>query len=79
MPRTRPVVIVTRKLPDVIETRMMELFEARLNPDDHPMARRRVQDLGIRTVIDTEYHGYRIMQLHPSDTGWSFLEIDFQP
>ena len=35
MPRTRPVVIVTRKLPDVIETRMMELFEARLNDDDH--------------------------------------------
>ncbi len=39
MPRTRPVVIVTRKLPDVIETRMMELFEARLNPDDQPMAK----------------------------------------
>ena len=37
MPRTRPVVIVTRKLPDVIETRMMELFEARLNDDDEPM------------------------------------------
>ena len=34
MPRTRPVVIVTRKLPDVIETRMMELFDARLNTDD---------------------------------------------
>ena len=47
--------------------------------DDHPMARRRVQDLGVRTVIDTEDHGYRIMQLHPSDTGGSFLEIDFQP
>ena len=39
MPRTRPVVIVTRKLPDVIETRMMELFEARLNPDDQLMAK----------------------------------------
>ena len=47
--------------------------------DDHPMAKRRVQDLGVRTVIDTEDHGYRIMQLHPSDTGGSFLEIDFQP
>jgi glyoxylate reductase len=32
-------VIVTRKLPDVIETRMMELFDARLNHDDVPMDR----------------------------------------
>ena len=39
MSRTRPVVIVTRKLPDVIETRMMELFQARLNTDDQPMAK----------------------------------------
>ncbi len=33
----RPLVIVTRKLPDVIETRMMELFDTRLNLDDRPM------------------------------------------
>ena len=39
MPRNRPVVIVTSKLPDVIETRMMELFEARLNTDDEPMSK----------------------------------------
>ena len=39
MPRTRPAVIVTRKLPDVIETRMMELFDARLNTADEPMAK----------------------------------------
>ncbi|HTY66941.1 MAG TPA: D-glycerate dehydrogenase [Alphaproteobacteria bacterium] len=32
----RPLVIVTRKLPDVIETRLMELFDARLNLDDVP-------------------------------------------
>jgi glyoxylate reductase len=32
-------VIVTRKLPDVIETRMMELFDARLNHDDTAMDR----------------------------------------
>ncbi|MBT7648021.1 MAG: D-glycerate dehydrogenase, partial [Rhodospirillaceae bacterium] len=35
----KPIVIVTRKLPDVIETRMMELFDTRLNDDDHPMTR----------------------------------------
>jgi glyoxylate reductase len=34
---TKPLVIVTRKLPDVIETRMMELFDVRLNLDDRPM------------------------------------------
>ncbi len=39
MPRTRPAVIVTRKLPDVIETRMMELFDARLNTADEPLAK----------------------------------------
>ncbi len=34
--RKKPLVIVTRKLPDVIETRMMELFTPRLNLDDTP-------------------------------------------
>jgi hypothetical protein len=34
----RPTVIVTRKLPDVVETRMRELFDARLNVDDAPMS-----------------------------------------
>jgi len=32
----RPLVIVTRKLPDPIETRMMEFFDRRLNFDDNP-------------------------------------------
>ncbi|HEX9647260.1 MAG TPA: D-glycerate dehydrogenase [Alphaproteobacteria bacterium] len=39
MPRPKPLVIVTRKLPEAIEARMMELFEAKLNDDDHPMSR----------------------------------------
>ena len=34
MPNKKPLVIVTRKLPDAIETRMRELFDARLNVDD---------------------------------------------
>src|SRR3984957_5041229 len=37
MPPKKPLVIVTRKLPEAIETRMMELFDARLSPDDTPM------------------------------------------
>ncbi|MEZ5904014.1 MAG: D-glycerate dehydrogenase [Geminicoccaceae bacterium] len=39
MPRKRPLVVVTRKLPDVVETRMMELFDARLNDSDTAMTR----------------------------------------
>ena len=31
MARSKPTVVVTRKLPDVVETRMMELFDVRLN------------------------------------------------
>ena len=36
MARTKPTVVVTRKLPDVVETRMMELFDVHLNVDDKP-------------------------------------------
>ncbi len=39
MPQKKPLVVVTRKLPDVIETRMMELFDTRLNLDDHQMTK----------------------------------------
>jgi len=39
MPAKKPLVVVTRKLPDVIETRMMELFDTRLNHDDKPMSK----------------------------------------
>src|ERR1043166_4066896 len=37
MPAHKPLVVVTRKLPEAIETRMRELFDARLNLDDKPM------------------------------------------
>src|SRR6266704_383102 len=36
--RKRPLVVVTRKLPDSVETRMRELFDARLNLNDKPMS-----------------------------------------
>lgn len=39
MTLTKPTVIVTRKLPEVVETRMMELFDVRLNADDTPFDR----------------------------------------
>jgi len=36
--RRKPLVVVTRKLPDKVETRMCELFDTRLNINDHPMS-----------------------------------------
>ena len=37
MAARKPLVIVTRKLPEAVETRMRELFDARLNLEDAPM------------------------------------------
>ena len=39
MGKDRPRVVVTRKLPDPIETRMMELFDVQLNIDDQPLTK----------------------------------------
>ncbi|MFN3868397.1 MAG: 2-hydroxyacid dehydrogenase [Hyphomicrobiaceae bacterium] len=60
MPQTikKPLVIVTRKLPDVVETRMRELFDARLNDSDKPMtqaelaAAAKEADVLVPTVTD---------------------------
>ena len=43
--------------------------------DDQAPYRERAEALG----IEVDDHGYKIWQLHPGDTGGSFLEIDFQP
>ncbi len=37
MSKAKPLVVVTRRLPDVVETRMRELFDTRLNIEDQPM------------------------------------------
>jgi glyoxylate reductase len=58
MSRKKPLVVLTRKLPDVVETRMRELFDARLNVDDKPMsqddlvAAMRSADVLVPTVTD---------------------------
>ncbi|MGA2486421.1 MAG: D-glycerate dehydrogenase [Roseiarcus sp.] len=44
MSKKKPIVIVTRKLPDLVETRMRELFDARLNLDDKPMSESDIVD-----------------------------------
>jgi glyoxylate reductase len=54
----KPLVIVTRKLPDAIETRMRELFDTRLNHDDTPMTQAQLieavqqADVLVPTVTD---------------------------
>jgi len=37
MPYRKSTVIITRKLPDLVEDRMRQLFDARFNADDNPM------------------------------------------
>ncbi|MCX7644586.1 MAG: D-glycerate dehydrogenase [Rhodobacteraceae bacterium] len=39
MPGQRLSVVVTRRLPEAVETRMTELFDVELRPDDRPMSR----------------------------------------
>jgi glyoxylate reductase len=58
MPQKKPLVVVTRKLPDAIETRMMELFDARLNLEDRPFGKAdlieavKTADVLVPTVTD---------------------------
>jgi hypothetical protein len=49
-----------------------------LQSDHHGDRTRRVEELGIRTALRHDGREYKIMQLHPADTGGSFLEIDEQ-
>src|SRR5579863_9688861 len=54
----KPLVIVTRKLPDSVETRMRELFDARLNIEDKPLSQTelaeaaKIADVIVPTVTD---------------------------
>jgi glyoxylate reductase len=58
MGKKKPLVVLTRKLPDVVETRMCELFDARLNLDDDPLSEAeltemaRIADVLVPTVTD---------------------------
>ena len=59
MAKNKPRVVITRKLPDATETRMMELFDVRLNVSDEPMSREQLAeavktaDVLVPTVTDT--------------------------
>ena len=58
MAKKKPLVVITRKLPEVIETRIMELFDTRLNDDDAPMsqadliAAMKTADVLVPTITD---------------------------
>jgi glyoxylate reductase len=58
MSRRKALVVVTRKLPDSVETRMCELFDTRLNIDDKPLSQAelvdamRVAEVLVPTVTD---------------------------
>ncbi|KNG94254.1 2-hydroxyacid dehydrogenase [Pseudaestuariivita atlantica] len=59
MPSKRLSVVVTRRLPDVVEARMRELFDVRLRDDDTPMTRAQLAevmkeaDVLVPTITDT--------------------------
>ena len=59
MPSERLSVVVTRRLPEAVETRIKELFDVRLRDDDTPMTRAELSeavktaDILVPTVTDT--------------------------
>ena len=48
-------VVVTRRLPDVVETRMKELFDVRLRDEDTPMSR------GELRLASKDFRAHRIL------------------
>ena len=51
MPARKPKVVVTRKLPESVETRMRELFDAELNLDDRPMTAQDLAEAAARADV----------------------------
>jgi hypothetical protein len=49
-----------------------------LQCDEHERRRLRIAGMGIRFALAHDTAEYRLLQLHPADTGGSFLEIDEQ-
>jgi len=86
--RKKPLVIVTRKLPDAIETRLMELFETRLNADDKPLGQAalieavKAADVLVPTVTDRidsrvlAQAGPRLKLIASFGTGVDHIDLD---
>ncbi|MBY0532519.1 MAG: D-glycerate dehydrogenase [Xanthobacteraceae bacterium] len=71
MPKKKPLVVVTRRLPDMVETRMRELFDARLNVEDRAMSQTelaeavKMADVLVPTITDRIDNGV-LAQAGPS-------------
>ena len=88
MPGKTPLVVVTRKLPDRIETRLRELFDARLNREDRPFGERELleavarADVLVPTVTDrisaavVEAAGPRLRLIASFGNGVDHIDID---
>ncbi|HSE76731.1 MAG TPA: D-glycerate dehydrogenase [Alphaproteobacteria bacterium] len=88
MTTRRPLVIVTRKLPEIVETRMMELFDARLNLDDVPMTQAqlaeavKIAEVLVPTVTDRidktvlEASGPQLKLIASFGTGVDHVDLD---
>ncbi|MFO1070798.1 MAG: D-glycerate dehydrogenase [Geminicoccaceae bacterium] len=88
MPRIRPRVIVTRKLPDAVETRMRELFDTVLNDQDKPFGKGdlieavKACDVLVPTVTDRidaailAHAGERLKLIANYGTGVDNIDVD---
>lgn len=86
--RKRPKVYITRKLPDAVETRMRELFEAELNIDDKPrtqpelVAAMKTADVLVPTVTDRidaaliEQAGPQLKLIASFSNGIDHIDVD---
>ena len=86
--KKKPSVIVTRKLPDAIETRLMELFETRLNVEDKQLSAAelveaaKVADVLVPTVTDRidsrilSQAGPRLKLIASFGTGVDHIDLD---
>ena len=88
MSRAKPLVIVTRRLPEPVETRMRELFQTRLNIDDKAMSQAelveamRSADVLVPTVTDhineqmLEQAGERLKLIANFGNGVDNIDVD---
>jgi len=87
MAKQKPLVVVTRRLPDVIETRMMELFDVRLNLSDEVLTQERlieavrIADVLVPTVTDRitaavlNHAGDRLKLIANYGTGFDHIDL----